>query len=196
MDQVAQLDPQIQGLLRSNRADVRRHWLIHDQIGDHAVILPGIGQHALRHLQIPLHDLGIAEIFRGLDPDPIDDLQPGCLHQLELIFRHRRPRADAIEPGRLDVAQILTDLGQIGGVRVFRIFAGTRARLVADGIDKELVAVDVVRAVLDFNFCFWRRRGHSRDAASQKRQRNAAMRKQFHARPHASTLGRNGNDLP
>jgi len=66
MDQVAELDPQIQGRLRSDLADVRRHRLIHDQIGDHAVVLPGVGEDALRRLQVPLHDLGIAKILIGL----------------------------------------------------------------------------------------------------------------------------------
>ena len=99
--------------------------------------------------------------------------------------------------GVLDAVRVGWDLVRlchpvaVEGVRapLVRIFAGTRTGLVADGIDEELVAIDVIPAVLDFDFAFGRRRGQCRDAACKQRQQGATMYKQFHDEASCAPFG-------
>ena len=98
-----------------------------------------------------LHHFGVGEIGFRVDADTQQHFQPGFLHDSQLFLGELRPGANGIETGRLDDRDIAPHpLGLRPALHV-RVLPRPGANLVPERIDEELLAVDVVPAIFEFD---------------------------------------------
>jgi hypothetical protein len=138
--------------LAGHRVHVIGLGFVENQVGDDAIVVPGVGEHLLQRVFALLDKFRTAVVLIGINLDAHDQLQPGILDKLQLWFGKLAPGPDGVVASFLDDLQI--ECQQIQIVRantLIGMLPRARANFIADGLDEEPLAIQVIPVVLELN---------------------------------------------